>query len=49
MSLSKDEIKLLFHDYFTKANFQYVKPHSLVPPDNTILFTNSGMNLNLYF
>jgi alanyl-tRNA synthetase len=40
---SKEDVVSLFINYFTGRGHTYVKPHSLIPPDDTILFTNSGM------
>ena len=41
--LSAKDVREKFIDFFTKDGHKYIKPHSLIPPDDSILFTNSGM------
>jgi len=41
--MSLNEIIKTFETYFKEQGYTYVKQHSLMPPDNTILFNNSGM------
>ncbi|HNG93077.1 MAG TPA: alanine--tRNA ligase-related protein, partial [Acidobacteriota bacterium] len=38
------EIRQKFLDYFAKNGHRIVKSSSLMPPDDTLLFTNAGMN-----
>lgn len=45
MSLSSDQIRQRFIDYFVRHGHEHVASGSLVPPeDPTLLFTNAGMN-----
>lgn len=37
------EIEETFLNYFKDNKYSFVEQHSLIPPDDTIYFTNSGM------
>ncbi len=44
MSLTGSQIRQRFLDYFASKGHRIVHSSSLIPPDETLLFTNAGMN-----